>query len=150
MCSMIHPTLKQEITGLDELPRSEMVARWQSLYRAAPPKGISRTLLVRAIAYQMQVKVHRGLKPATKRRLQSAAKGLSRTVEPSPSRRPALQPGTRLIREWNGATHRVAVVDGGYVWNGKQFRSLSAVARAITGARWSGPRFFGQQQVGTS
>ena len=56
---------------------------------------------------------------------------------------PVLQPGTRLVREWNGTTHIVEVIEGGYVWNGDRLRSLSAIARSITGARWSGPRFFG-------
>ena len=54
-----------------------------------------------------------------------------------------IAPGMRLIREWNGSSHVVEAVDGGFVWNGKRYGSLSAVARAITGARWSGPRFFG-------
>lgn len=141
--SMTTATLEREISTLAGLPRTELVARWQSCYRTAPPKGISRALLVRAIAYEMQVKAIRGLKPAAKRRLQAPG-DTPRTVEPAS--RPALQPGARLIREWNGSTHRVEVVDSGFVWNGKQYRSLSAIARAITGARWSGPRFFGLRQ----
>ena len=60
-----------------------------------------------------------------------------------PASKPHLAPGTRLLREWNGRTHQVDVTDDGFVWNGETYRSLSAVARAITGARWSGPRFFG-------
>ena len=58
-------------------------------------------------------------------------------------RAPTLQSGARLVREWNGVNHVVEVIEGGYVWNGDRHRSLSAIARAITGARWSGPRFFG-------
>ena len=60
---------------------------------------------------------------------------------------PTLKPGGRLIREWNGVTHVVDVIDGGFVWNGQRYASLSPIARAITGARWSGPRFFGLKKV---
>ena len=62
---------------------------------------------------------------------------------------PEAQPGARLIRDWNGSTHTVDVVEDGFVWNGERYRSLSAIARAITGARWSGPRFFGLDREGT-
>ena len=63
---------------------------------------------------------------------------------------PGLQPGARLVREWNGSTHMVEVVDGGFVWNGERHRSLSVIARTITGDRWSGPRFFGLSSDGAS
>lgn len=143
-CSLTHTALEREIVGLAGLPRVDLVMRWRSFYRADPPKGISRTLLVRAVAYQLQVKATHGLKPVTKRRLRSATES-SQFVGPRTTRHLSLQPGTRLVREWNGVTYRVDVVDDGYVWNGDRYRSLSAVARAITGARWSGPRFFGLQ-----
>ncbi|WP_423827748.1 DUF2924 domain-containing protein [Shimia abyssi] len=69
---------------------------------------------------------------------------LTRAVRDEPSTRdPALKPGGRLIREWNGVTHVVEVVEGGFLWKGQRYASLSPIARAITGARWSGPRFFG-------
>ncbi|NJN06321.1 MAG: DUF2924 domain-containing protein, partial [Rhodobacteraceae bacterium] len=61
---------------------------------------------------------------------------------------PALKPGGRLIREWNGVTHAVDVVEGGFLWKGQRYTSLSPIARAITGARWSGPRFFGLKRTG--
>jgi len=116
--------------------------RWRQLYRAAPPKGSSRSLLIRAVAYGMQVKRYGGLKPAVRRQLRKvAAGGSARAVANLKSEKVA--PGTRLIREWNGSSHVVEVVDGAFVWNGARYGSLSAVARAITGARWSGPRFFG-------
>jgi hypothetical protein len=133
--------LEQEIDGLADLPRADLVARWRALYRGDPPKGISRRLLVLAIAYAMQAKAYGGLSPATRRRLRKAGKGPSRSKAASTHSAP--RPGTRLVREWNGTTHVVDVVEGGFVWNGVRHASLSAVARAITGARWSGPRFFG-------
>ena len=134
--------LEATIRELADLPRPDLTERWRQLYRAAPPKGISRPLLFRAVAYGMQVKRYGGLKPAVRRQLRKVADG-------DPTRAAAnlnsarIAPGMRLIREWNGSSHVVEVVDGGFVWNGKRYGSLSAVARAITGARWSGPRFFG-------
>jgi hypothetical protein len=114
-----------------------------TLYRSDPPKGISRPLLTRAIAYEMQAKRYGGLKPAIDRRLQMIANGPADVDHDSRKVSPTLQPGARLIREWNGVSHVIEVIEGGFIWNGDRHRSLSAIARAITGARWSGPRFFG-------
>jgi hypothetical protein len=133
--------LEATIRELAGLPRPDLTEHWRQLYRTAPPKGISRPLLTRAVAYGIQVKRYGGLKPAVRRQLQKVADG-------GPTRAAAnlnsarIAPGMRLIREWNGSSHVVEAVDGGFVWNGKRYGSLSAVARAITGARWSGPRFF--------
>ena len=134
---------KREIDGLADLARAELVERWRTHYRTDPPKGISRPLLIRAIAYEMQAKRYGGLKPAIDRRLQMIANGTTDGDHGSRKASPSLQPGARLIREWNGASHVVEVIEGGFIWNGDRHRSLSAIARAITGARWSGPRFFG-------
>ncbi len=132
--------LEREIEALADLTRADLVERWLTLYRTDPPKGISRSLLVRAVAYEIQAKRYGGLKPATDRRLRAG------TVNGDHASRKAsstLQPGARLVREWNGVSHVVEVIEGGFIWNGDRHRSLSAIARAITGARWSGPRFFG-------
>ena len=136
--------LEEEIACLGDLPREDLVGRWTSLYKAPPPKGISRALLIRAIAYRMQAKRWGSLKRSAIRRLQEAAARLAVDTNASgETARTTLKPGARLIREWNGKTHLVEVLDRGFLWNGQQHRSLSAIARAITGARWSGPRFFG-------
>ena len=91
----------------------------------------------------MQVKRYGGLTPAARRQLHKAASEEEARRETKPSGAPKVVPGTRLIREWNGVTHVVDAVDDGFIWQGARYGSLSAVARAITGARWSGPRFFG-------
>ncbi len=140
---MTSAELEQEIDGLADLPRPALVERWQAHYRADPPKGISRPLLVRAIAYEMQAKRYGGLKPATDRRLRMFANGAANGDHGGRKTAPKLQSGARLVREWNGVNHVVDVVEGGFIWNGEQHCSLSTIARAITGARWSGPRFFG-------
>jgi hypothetical protein len=134
---------EQEIGALADLPRPDLVERWKALYRSDPPKGISRPLLVRAVAYEVQAKRYGSLKPATCRRLQKIVRENAAGDKEDPPAPPRLRPGARLIREWNGVTHVVEVIEGGFVWNGERHRSLSAIARAITGGRWSGPRFFG-------
>ena len=106
--------------------------------------------MVRAIAYEMQAKKYGGLKPAVSRQLQRIAAGLAAGEPVAIKAASKLKPGARLVREWNGSTHVVEVVDGGFIWNGERYSSLSAIARAITGARWSGPRFFGLASSGTS
>ncbi len=134
--------LEAKIRELADLPRPDLTERWRQLYRTVPPKGISRLLLIRAVAYGMQVKRYGGLKPAVRRQLRKVAdSGSAEAAVNVKSEKVA--PGMRLIREWNGSSHVVEVVDGGFLWDGKRYGSLSAVARAITGARWSGPRFFG-------
>ncbi len=135
--------LEREIDALAVLTRAELVERWRAHYRTDPPKGISQSLLVRAIAYEMQAKRYGGLKPAVNRRLRTIANGTVNGDHGGRKASPTLQPGARLIREWNGVSHVVEVIEGGFIWNGDRHRSLSAIARAITGARWSGPRFFG-------
>ena len=111
----------------------------------SPPKGISRRLLERAAAYHLQVAALGGLRPAISRRLSRSVGGARSSPDAAERRRGVvrLSPGTRLVREWNGRTYTVEVTDDGFQWNGRTWRSLSAVAAAISGTRWSGPRFFG-------
>jgi Protein of unknown function (DUF2924) len=134
--------IEAEIGALADLARSALVERWQALYRCEPPKGLSRRLLVLAIAYRMQAERCGGLTPAAQRRL-AGRRGYDTTPDGRKLKASVkLAPGTRLIREWNRVNHVVDVADEHFVWNGARYRSLSAVARAITGAHWSGPRFF--------
>ena len=133
--------LERNLLALAEASRGELIDHWNTAYGRPPPKGISRRLLERAAAYEMQVKVFGGLKPRVRRQLHACV-GDDQQKRPTTSS-PTLSPGTRLIREWNGRSHTVEVVDKGFQWNGEVHKSLSAVALAITGARWSGPRFFG-------
>ena len=135
--------IETEIGKLPSLSRPELLERWRRLYRSEAPKGMSRSLLLRAIAHQMQIKRYGGPRPALVRRLQRFADSSGAEISAKPAYPMASQPGARLIRTWNGTTHVVDVVEGGFFWNGQRHRSLSAIARAITGARWSGPRFFG-------
>ena len=137
--------LAEEIAGIPGLPRKALVERWEKTYGRPPPKGISRRLLEYAAAYDLQSKVFGGLKPPTKRKLSkignSQAKGRSKSSQSD--QRKTVSAGSRLIREWHGRTYTVDVQESGFTYDGEQYASLSQVARAITGARWSGPRFFG-------
>ncbi len=139
-----------EIGELAGLPRADLLERWRGIYRTRPPKGVSRRMMVRAIAYEMQAKKYGGLKPAVSRQLQRIAAGLVAGEPVAIKAASKLKPGARLVREWNGTTHVVEVVDDGFIWNGVRHSSLSVIARTITGARWSGPRFFGLASSGAS
>ena len=135
--------LAAELAGLESLDTPQLRARWKTLYETEAPPRFSRDLLMRAVAYQMQERVLGGLKPATHRLLERIAEDARarRPIKVSPARK--LQSGAILIREWGGTKHQVTVLESGVVFRGKRYRSLSEVARVITGSRWSGPLFFG-------
>ena len=137
-----HYQLSQRIAALTELTTQRLRDEWRRLYRGQPPR-LSRDLLIRTIAYRMQELVYGGLSKATQRKLDALTRELklkgSIAVTPDTS----LRPGTRLVREWRGRTHTVVVTEAGFEYAGKTFPSLTKIAHAITGAHWSGPRFFG-------
>jgi hypothetical protein len=129
----------------DRPSRAALIGAWLKAYGRSPPRGISTRLLELAAAYNAQVQRFGGHKASTRQALHAIAAG--RAKPSTPSRRNAKgtssTPGTRLIREWHGQTHLVDVLENGALYQGRTYRSLSEVARVITGARWSGPRFFG-------
>src|SRR5215469_5500777 len=135
--------LVRDIEVLLEATSTNLKERWRALYRTEPPRCISRDLLIRALAYRIQEKALGGLKPSVRRLLTRVAAEVSarRTVQVAPE--PSLKPGTVLLREWHGTQHQVIVREDGIVFRGKPYKSLSEVAYRITGAKWSGPRFFG-------
>jgi hypothetical protein len=138
--------VEQVIALLEEVPRGELASRWRSLYRSEPPKGVGRRFLVGAIAHELQMREAGRSAASVHRRLDRLAVARSSAAATRTTVSQRLRPGARLIREWNGSTHTVDVADEGYLWNGARYSSLSAIARAITGTRWSGPRFFGLRQ----
>ena len=135
--------LAEEIGGLSKAAVANLRERWKTLYGRAPGGQMSRSFLIRAIAYRLQEEACGGLKPSTRRLLARVAEEAA--AGSSPKRPPVRQAemGTILVREWQGNAHRVTVLGDGVSFNGKRYRSLSEVAREITGSRWSGPRFFG-------
>ena len=135
-------TLEEELAALAHLPMAKLRTRWRRLARAEPPAAMSRDLLVREVAYKRQETVHGGLSQALRRRLRFAGQGIEDHTAGGDDTL-VLKPGVRLVREWGGRSHHVVVLDDGLSYAGKRYRSLTEVAREITGARWSGPRFFG-------
>jgi len=135
--------IEVEIGALLELDLAALRKKWRALYLCEPPRHMSRELLLRAIAYQLQEE-HRGRSSrSTLLRLRSASSehGGKRTRVRKDRK---VKPGTRFLREWNDQVHEViAASDGAYLYRGVAYRSLSAIAREITGTRWSGPAFFG-------
>ncbi len=136
-------TLEDEIARLRDLDLHELRKRWLGLYGRPAPKLFRRGLLVRAIAYQMQVKAYGGLSEATKRRLREIAEAVRNGKEESVLSDPRIKPGTRLIRLWQDKTHTVEVLQDGFEWEGRKYPYLSAIAKAITGTNWNGYTFFG-------
>jgi hypothetical protein len=130
--------LASALASLPSLDRDALKEHWCKLYGREPPANVSRALLIRAVAYRMQENALGGLKPQTRRLLTRPLE--EGPIAPVPAR---LAPGTRLVRAWQGETHQVIVLDDGVLFGSKRYRSLSEVARIITGSRWSGPRFFG-------
>jgi Protein of unknown function (DUF2924) len=123
---------------LQDLPRTNLVDHYERLLGRSPPKGLSTPLLRRVVALESQAAEHGGFTRRLRKQLQSIADD---DVALSPTIR--LKSDARLVREWNGVTHVVDRMEGGFTYRGKTYRSLSAIAKEITGAKWSGPRFFG-------
>jgi Protein of unknown function (DUF2924) len=115
---------------------------WRRLHHGGPPR-ISRDLLVLALGYRLQEIAHSGLGKSTRRELQTLAKALRTTGRVATTPSLGLKPGARLMREWHGRTHTVTVTDDGFEYAGTTYPSLTKIAQKITGAHWSGPRFFG-------
>jgi len=135
--------LAAEIASLWKLGIDELRERWKAMYGRAPFQEIGRSFLIRAIAYRLQEKGFGGLTPSTRRLLAHVVEETATGSSPKKPQIRKAQSGTVLIREWQGNAHRVTMLDDGVSFNGKHYRSLSEVAREITGSRWSGPRFFG-------
>jgi hypothetical protein len=140
--SLDHP-IEKKITSLRDLELSILRERWAEFYPNPAPIHLRREFLIKAIAYQMQVRLFGGLKPETKRKLREIASSLREGKPDSFLTAPKIKPGTKLIRSWKGENHIVTALESGFAWKRKHYESLSEVARAITGTRWNGLLFFG-------
>ena len=130
------------LEALPGLTPDELRNEWRRLYRGRPPR-LSRDLLVRAIAYRIQELRYGGLSKVSRRKLDALVQARRSDREIALEGAQKIRAGARLVREWNGRTHTVTVEEEGFTYARRSYRSLSAIAREITGARWSGPRFFG-------
>ena len=125
------------------LSDADLKARWQDLYGIEPPPRIDRSLLIPAIAHRMQEQTLGGLNSSARRHLMRFTSGAVGSGQPRNHSGLSPRPGTVLVRDWGGVTHQVKMLERGVLFRGKQYKSLSEVARIITGVRWSGPLFFG-------
>ncbi|GAA6163979.1 DUF2924 domain-containing protein [Pelagimonas sp. KU-00592-HH] len=128
---------QQELAGIEQFDRRDCLERWRGAFDRPPPKHLSTQFMRRVLIWEYQTQELGKASIITERRLKQIAVGKAVPT--------VAKPGSQLVREWNGRTYQVEVVNGGFVMGGKTWRSLSAIARHITGARWSGPRFFGVQ-----
>ena len=137
---------REALSRLPKLDIRELREEWYRLYKADVSPHLSRELLIRAVAYRMQEVALGGLRPEPQRQLRQIVQELKQTGEAAKRFRPQLKPGTRLMREWQGRTYEVVVLDDGFSWQGTRCNALSAIARKISGTAWSGPLFFGLKQ----
>lgn len=138
-----------QVAALPDKSTAELKRMWQDLFgTAAPP--YNRAFLIKRLAYRLQELAFGGLSEETEERLDSLARDAVYADPARMRRRVVNRPvvGTRLMREWQGVEHHVTVLDNGFEYQGRRYKSLSVIARTITGTRWSGPRFFGLRSAG--
>jgi hypothetical protein len=159
---MSRQRIEDELAQLATLSRDDLAQRWKAAFGSAAPSGVRRELLLRGVAWDLQAKRLGGLSPVARRLLKAAKVEHSRRGASAPAQHEAsveapagerrvggpsaadlLHPGSRLSRDWCGRPYVVDVIENGFVYDGKVYRSLSSIARLITGTNWSGPRFFG-------
>ena len=137
--------IEEDLARLAGLDLAGVRRRWRQVFGRAAPEHLPRSLLQRALAYRIQANALGDLDRETVRAFDRLASGDSGAAIPLTELR-GTRPGTLLVREWEGTLQRVMVLDEGFAWNGATYDSLSAVARAITGTSWNGPRFFGLRE----
>ncbi len=142
-----HEPILARLAALKNMTVNELKAEWQALFDAPAPNN-SRTFLESRLAYRIQELTYGGPDKQTRRLLDLLADEvegtLTRKAQSADPRNPVV--GTKLIREWDGIAHTVTVLKEGFEWGGQRYKSLSAVARSITGTRWNGYRFFGLRE----
>lgn len=134
--------LAAKIQALPSLNKAQLLVVWRENFNQPPPPKLRKELMVPVLAYRMQEKEFGGLSHTARKRLREIARspGSKKQTEDS------LLGGTRLIRTWRGEVHEVTVTDTGFTYRGREFKSLSRIAREITGTPWSGPLFFGTKK----
>lgn len=140
--------LHTELSNLQGRSLEALRAQWTKLFKLEPGPWISRDVLIRGLAWKLQEAVFCGISKTATRRMAQLSAELINHGAIKLAQANALKPGTRLVREWQGRVHEVVITEGGFIWSGNTYGSLSQVARLITGTRWSGPRFFGLREGG--
>jgi len=138
--------LEKLLSTMPGLPVEALRDIWNERLKTKPPPIRSSDVLGRLLAYQLQEKEFGGLDRVTERVLAKIYLSTEGGSEYTPSILTQIRPGVEIVRVWKEETHRVVVVEGGFLYRGDHYRSLSVIARKITGTRWSGPRFFGLEK----
>ena len=130
-----------ELKTLSSLPTPELRLRWIQVFKRPVPPKAQREFILGSLAYEIQVRAFDGLQPATLKRLRlhASQSGATGALD--------LRPGTKVMRTWNGEMHEVLALEQGFLYRDQTYRSLTEIASAITGAKWSGPLFFGLRQA---
>lgn len=134
--------LEHRLSELGDMTPAQLRSQWRDIFRKPAPEA-APDLLRRSIAWRLQERMHGGLTPSVKTRISKLQKKLAKSSLAGMPPETALKPGTRLVRTWKGKSYHVLVGDEGFEYDCRQFGSLSHIAEEITGAHWSGPRFFG-------
>lgn len=142
--------LELEIARLRGLELPALRAVWEKHHGTTVPDTLRRDMLVRSILWQIQARAFGGLKPATRKYLLEVADATHSKTSAAPAPPLRIRSGTKLIRAWQNQTHTVTALDEGFMWQGKRYRSLSQIARSITGTRWNGLVFFGVKRKSAS
>lgn len=138
-------TLAPDLSALRAMTIEQLRSAWSERFGDAPPRLQSKDLMRRVFAERLQTEAEGGNIGLDKTLRQVAAR--HRPGRPTVPRTAVFKTGSRLERLWQGQAHHVDVVEGGFEWSGRRFKSLSQVAREITGVRWNGPRFFGLREA---
>src|SRR3954447_4743056 len=135
--------ISELLKTLPGMSKPALCEKWLELFNKTAPKRLRKEFMVRILAYKIQENAFGGLTTTTRRRLKQISISLENGNGKLQMERRPVKPGTRLIREWQGKTYKVSVTATGFEFQGSRYRSLSEIARLITGTRWSGPLFFG-------
>src|SRR6202049_519268 len=137
------PAVEDELDRLATMPIAQLRVRYGEVFRNDPPKAFGPDLLRRSIAHRIQEKAYGGLSRPAQRLLDQMMKAFAAKPNGKIALPRRIKPGSVLVREWKGKSHRVMVLADGFAYDGKTFGNLSEIAVLITGTRWNGPRFFG-------
>jgi hypothetical protein len=143
-------SLDDQLAALATMSLAQLRGEWLQQYKAAAPEAVGRPLLMLGIAHRLQEKAYGKLALTIVRELERLGQRLAETGSLGEEPTARLKLGTRLVREWQGRSHQVELTEKGYLYDDRTYASLSQVARTITGAQWSGPRFFGLKRAGAA
>jgi hypothetical protein len=135
--------VEKRIATLPTLSKAALCDLWKQFFHSAPSSQLRRDLIIPILSYRMQEQAFGSLSARARERLRQLSRAFEEGSDPTAAGAPRIRPGTRLVRQWGDRVYLVNVQTNGYEYQGNRYRSLSEIARLITGTRWSGPLFFG-------